>query len=504
MKQVTLAVKLIGSFLVLALIMLAVGLFGVRGLSSTGASLREIAEVRMPAVVALEVIRGTQRAIISHERVIVFETNQEVIDRNVRNLQAAWKRIDEGRARYESLPKTPEEAKLWSDFGPRWNDWKRLHEEAVALGRKLDESSKKEAYQMAFGKARDALKPTEDIVNALLVLNVKISDDFSAEARAQAGQSRWLMIAGVVVGTLAALLLGMLSTLSIVRPVRRVVAGLTGSADQVAASAAELSSASQALAEGASEQAAGIEETSSSIEELSSMTKQNADNAKMADSLMAETTHVVREANETMQVLTRSMGEISSASEATAKIVKTIDEIAFQTNLLALNAAVEAARAGEAGAGFAVVADEVRNLALRAAEAAKNTAALIEDTVEKIKNGTQIVARSNEAFGKVAAGAQKVGELIGEIAAASGEQSQGIAQINTAIAEMDRIVQRNAGSAEESAAAAEEMTSQSEMLHGFVVELAALVEGGKGLDSEAKTPKEAKEMLPALRRPTVA
>jgi methyl-accepting chemotaxis protein len=205
----------------------------------------------------------------------------------------------------------------------------------------------------------------------------------------------------------------------------------------------------QTLAEASSAQAASGEETSSSLEEMSSMTKQNSDNANNANSLMQEANQVITSANNSMGDLTTSMGEISKASEETQKIVKTIDEIAFQTNLLALNAAVEAARAGEAGAGFAVVADEVRNLAMRAADAAKSTADLIEGTVKKIKGGVDLVETTNEGFSKVAESSGKVGDLLGEIAAASKEQAQGIEQINIAVTQMDKVTQQNAAGSEE-------------------------------------------------------
>jgi len=206
---------------------------------------------------------------------------------------------------------------------------------------------------------------------------------------------------------------------------------------------------SQSLSEAASEQAASLEETSSSLEEMTSMTKQNAGNATEANRLMGIAREVIEKAGGSMGELTGSMKEIARSSEETQKIVKTIDEIAFQTNLLALNAAVEAARAGEAGAGFAVVADEVRNLALRAAEAAKNTSGLMEDIVRKVRNGEKLVEVTDGVFKEITDSSLKVVNLIGEIASASQEQSQGIEQVNKAVAEMNSVTQQNAAGAEE-------------------------------------------------------
>ena len=282
---------------------------------------------------------------------------------------------------------------------------------------------------------------------------------------------------------------------NLITTLRRIIEGLNNGADQVSAASGQVSSASQQLAEGSAEQAASLEETSSSLEEMSSMTGQNAQNANQADGLMKEANQVVGEANGSMTELTGSMVEISKASEETSKIIKTIDEIAFQTNLLALNAAVEAARAGEAGAGFAVVADEVRNLAMRAADAAKNTAELIEGTVKKVNDGSGLVTKTNEGFSKVAESASKVGELVSEIAAASNEQAQGIEQVNTAVTEMDKIIQQNAANAEENASASEEMNAQAEQMKEYVGELVKLVGGGangssvqtQAVDTRAKT-----------------
>jgi methyl-accepting chemotaxis protein len=203
------------------------------------------------------------------------------------------------------------------------------------------------------------------------------------------------------------------------------------------------------LSDSSSEQAGSIEETSSSLDEMASMTMKNADNTAEANNLMMVVREAIEKSNNAMMELTRSMKDIASASEETQKIIKNIDEVAFQTNLLALNAAVEAARAGEAGAGFAVVANEVRNLALRATDSAKNTANLIQDIVNKVRGGEKLVSVTNDAFGSVISSARKVQELMEEIAAASREQSDGINQINSAVADMNRVTQQNAANAEE-------------------------------------------------------
>ncbi|MDD1633424.1 MAG: methyl-accepting chemotaxis protein, partial [Methylococcaceae bacterium] len=210
---------------------------------------------------------------------------------------------------------------------------------------------------------------------------------------------------------------------------------------------------SMILSDAASRQASSLEETSSSIEEMTSMIKNSAQNAAQTNQLMSASREVIKSADSSITQLNDSMKEISTASEQTQKIVKTIDEIAFQTNLLALNAAVEAARAGEAGAGFAVVADEVRNLAMRAADAARNSSGMMQDIVKKVKNGEKLVTVTYGAFRQVTDSSEKVMHLMGDIAKATDEQSQGIDQINRAVLEMNQVTQENAASAEELAAA---------------------------------------------------
>jgi methyl-accepting chemotaxis protein len=282
-----------------------------------------------------------------------------------------------------------------------------------------------------------------------------------------------MAISGIVLGTVLAVAI----TLSIVKPIKRIIDSLTTGSEQVAAASGQVSAASQSLAEGATEQAAGLEETSSSLEEMSSMTKQNADNAQQANTLAAEARKAADTGAESMGRMNGAIREIQRSSDETSKIIKVIDEIAFQTNLLALNAAVEAARAGEAGKGFAVVAEEVRNLAMRSAEAAKNTANMIEESVKNANNGVDIATEVGKVLDEIVQGIGKTTDLVSEIAAASQEQAQGIDQVNTAVAQMDKVTQQNAANAEESASASEELSSQAESMNDIVGELIALVGG---------------------------
>jgi len=296
--------------------------------------------------------------------------------------------------------------------------------------------------------------------------------------------SHTALIAGfcaIVVGIFIALFIARSTT----NPIRKAVRYLTEGAEQVNKEATQMSTTSHSLSHGAAEQASALEETSASMEELVSMTTQNAAHANEANKLMKNAVAIVKANEASMAQMIKAMEEIAQASDETSKIVKTIDEIAFQTNLLALNAAVEAARAGEAGAGFAVVADEVRNLALRAADAAKNTANLIGQTVNRVKDGQTIARQTNEAFKEMASSSEQVGTLVNDISSASDQQASGFNQVSKAISQIEAVTQQNAVSAEEAAGTSSQLNRQADMMMENISVLHNLVEGASSTKSKA-------------------
>ena len=459
-QNMSLKQKLIGSFCIIAMILCAVSWVGYNGVSNCKASLDDIGSNTVPTLVAICNAQEAQMGIRLFCNAVLNPSYPD--DRKqayAGSIANYWKQFDESTKAYEALPHNPEETAMWKEFESLCVPWQQSYakfdaESQVYLKSKNPEESRQALVKMnevVFGgfaeQARQVMKKMGEIGE----YNSKEAKETALLADASAAKSKMFALMIAVFGVSAALAFGIFLSLSISRKLNQIVSTTSEGASQIASAATQVSSAAQGVAEGSQEQAASIEESTSSLEEIAAMTKQNADNAKAAASLANEAKTLMSSSAEGANTMDTAMKEIKTASDQTSKIVKTIDEIAFQTNLLALNAAVEAARAGEAGKGFAVVAEEVRNLAMRAAEAAKNTGSLIEENVTRVNGGVQIIDGLKTTLGNTVVTVDKVTNLVTEVAAASDEQSRGIDQISIAINQMNTVTQQNAANAEEAA-----------------------------------------------------
>jgi methyl-accepting chemotaxis protein len=500
-----LSTKLIGGFLLVGLLVLLVGLAGIYGLK---ASEKVSAEIVYTEAIAKQLLQREIDHLNWARKVGRFQRDESIVNLGVemdshKCAFGKWYYSEDRRHAETEIP-------VIQDLLRRIEDpHAKLHQTAQEIEGILKKGagSRREAVALYDKETSRHLKDVQDLLGEIGPLVGKHAEETETAARSQQQRISVTTWAGMLGGTFLAMILGILLSRSIIKPVNRIIAGLSEGAGQVAAASSQVAAASQSLAEGASEQASSLEETSASVEELASMTKQNAGNAQQAKAMMGDAQKIVENVNQHMGNMAEAITEVMKSSEETGKIIKTIDEIAFQTNLLALNAAVEAARAGEAGSGFAVVADEVRNLAMRASEAAKTTSSLIENTIKNVKHGHEATQVTREAFKENVEIASKIAGLVDEIAAASSEQAQGISQINSAVAGMDKVTQNQAATAEESASAAEELSAQASQMEGYVGELTALVAGrasGAGYEGKPVSPDIGKENAQEKAKPLPA
>ena len=392
------------------------------------------------------------------------------LDSEIKGFQEQAKGI---LANYEKTIFRSTDRQMFEKIPPAFDRYMSLWDGVRALSR---QSKAQEAYVLYQASVNPAFEELHRVVAAEIDQNKNYADECSAAAASASAAARWWIWVILSLSLLAGPSLAFPVIRGVKTALKQSAKALGEGADQVASAAAEIASASHSLAQGASEQASSLEETSASTQEISAMTRQNAENSRTAAEGMGRAERKVQEANRTLDDMIASMGQINESSQKISKIIKVIDEIAFQTNILALNAAVEAARAGEAGMGFAVVADEVRNLAQRSAQAAKDTAALIEESVTKSSEGSTKLNSVADAIRGITEEATKVKTLVDEVTAASSEQSRGMDQISKAIGEMERVTQKNAASSEQSASASEELAAQAETVKHVVNQLRALVE----------------------------
>ncbi|MGD8452646.1 MAG: methyl-accepting chemotaxis protein [Phycisphaerae bacterium] len=406
------------------------------------------------------------------------------------NADAQW------TAYQEQLQKTQEGLATWTN---QVKGDQQLETVAATLAKHMQRYTEAgEQYRRGILADRTAAAEMAVVAGSIVKSMNDLSAGLRTDREAVSTRSNTLTIAVSLAAIIFGVILAFAITRSIVKPINRIIAGLNEGADQVDDAASQVAEASQQLASGASEQAASIEETSSALEEMAAMTRTNAENAKQADGLTGQAREAAQNGNTTMQELNGAMAGINESSGQISKIIKVIEEIAFQTNLLALNAAVEAARAGEHGKGFAVVAEEVRNLAQRAAGAARETTALIEDSVEKARQGTGVAGEVDKSLSGIVTDVARVAELVNGITRASEEQAQGVEQVNVAVAQMDKVTQQNASGAEECAAAAEELSAQSRTVKSMVDELAGVIRGAqKSLEQNTEAGKKPRRRLQA-------
>lgn len=332
--------------------------------------------------------------------------------------------------------------------------------------------AEKRSYELSITKGLEYGEAVSEGVASILKANQEYLNQIEAKTTEDYINLRNTNIAIAVGGILLALIIAIFMVRQLLQLISSSVNSVSEGAEQVASASNQVSSSSQQLAEGAQEQAASVEEITSSLTELKATIEQNSENAREADMLGDDANSAAKMGYDHIQELSKSMNEINESSRKISNIIKTIDEIAFQTNLLALNAAVEAARAGEHGLGFAVVAEEVRNLAQRSAEAAKDTANIIEKSIEDVKKGNQITEQTNKAFVEILDKIKKTGDIVGETAIASKEQATGINQLSEAMSQVDSVTQVIASNSEESAAASEEMSAQATTMKESIADLA--------------------------------
>ncbi|SHH70825.1 methyl-accepting chemotaxis protein [Clostridium grantii] len=548
-RNLKIKTKLISSYLLIAFMGTIIGGVGLLAITNTNKKMDEITKVSFPATTALLAIAEAQASMNSVEKALLSDKVTGYIrDNQYTNFDLKLKEAEESLDIYGELPKTKNEEYEWDKFLVAWEEWREDVDKIIALAKEYDQLSiadfeaRKSKLELMARISSDTnmlsyIKVSSSLKRLIVMNNVTVANT-NLEVNSTSRLSIIILIVTIIVGFSLSIVLAFFIARVINKPIKKVLKAADKIAqgeldvhldvnskdeigemaktfqlmvnnlnetmtdinfvsEQVADKANQLSNSSSFLAQGATEQASSIEQLTTSIEEISAQIKNNALNTSKAKNITNKVQDNVSKGNIEMQKLLVAIDEITISSNNISKIIKVIDGIAFQTNILALNAAVEAARAGQHGKGFAVVAEEVRNLAVRSSNAAKETASLIENSLNNVKYGIKTANITAEALNEIVDGSKEVDKLIGGIAIASNEQSIAINQVNQGIMQITNVVQAISATAEETAASSEELSSQSVTLKEKVstFKLKSITESLSNFDIENESTLEEQEIL---------
>jgi len=466
--------SIVALMVAMTIIICATGIYAMIGIRS---SVDEINTAAMRLVDMSEVYNGMNDVIIGVREVVLTPDMAKKMD-DRRDLLEKSGQIDRKMKEIEGVTRLQDD---WHELEAEWQKHKGIVNKILELslaGR--DE----EAREVLANECNPTRKRETEILSHIIDGQKNFFHQATADAASRYNRALTALLLVTGIGIILSLGLSWLTVSRLSKRLSDVVEELTDSSFELEQVSSEISGAANSLAEASSQQASNIQSTSSTLEEMSSMTKQTADNTDRTSQSTEETMNLIAAGGREVENVRQAMANISRSSEEISQIIKTIEGIAFQTNLLALNAAVEAARAGEAGQGFAVVADEVRNLAIRSAQAAKDTTELISTTVQQVGEGANNVERLGESFKQIENGANEVGTLIREITSATNEQALGVSQVNGVVLEMDKVTQSNAAMAEETASSSMALSQQTGRLKNLVDQLNAVIRGGATVEIE--------------------
>lgn len=496
-KNSSITFKLIGGFIIVALITATVGIIGFQGINAANEDIHTLGRESIPSIVNLEIVKVSYLEIKVAMRTLLSPfLSADDARRQFANIDKARSNYQKAFADYESIEMVAEEKKLHETVKEKMKPLMELNNQFLKLAEPLEgnisdkdrtslsrqltvfvmkDNGQREAFDGFLGDLQTLLDFVKHYYGEQTVVNTE----------KEVVTNYILIITASVIGFILALALGIFISRSIAQPVAKITNDLFSSAGSLESAAGQVSSSSQELSSGASELASSVEEMTSSLEELQSIIESNTRNVNEAEMMMKTTLDSSNQVTTQMNGMQIAMKEINENSKKIEKIIKAIDDIAFQTNILALNAAVEAARAGDAGRGFAVVADQVKSLANKSAEAAKETADLIEKAIDSVAKGERIGNEVVDLQKKSSDLSGKVGTLLDEVNKASKEQLKGANQVTKAVSQINTVVQQTASSSEETASAGEELLSQAEMTRDVVNKLNGIVKGAKAAEKTA-------------------